>query len=184
MMAAAAPGQERRDRENKLLEQLYNTKVKLDEQAAKKNEKVLHKVLDDVLWKARELSPIFDQLFWKIYKGGSYYDKLKIKTTDFEFDLNIIFKIPNTHWYIDKLGTDVRKPNFAALQSSTSSSPASQVWEEMQAKDSQGSSVISPKKMFDLVQKSVDKSLTALQNSVSCNKEKFRCKIEKEKSPK
>ena len=68
--------------QNKLLEELYIRKIKLDDAQDKKCQKVLIKVLQTVIDKARDKSAEFNELFREIYYGGSYYDNLKVNSTD------------------------------------------------------------------------------------------------------
>ena len=53
-------------------------------------------------------SPEFKEVYERIYYGGSYFDGLKVKSTSYEYDLNIVFKTPKTSWRICNLGIDQR----------------------------------------------------------------------------
>ena len=82
------------NKEIHLLEGLYTREIKLDEEDEKKAVKVLEIILKRLLEIAKVKSEDFKELFREIYYGGSYYDKLKVKSTDFEFALNIVFHNP------------------------------------------------------------------------------------------
>ena len=160
--------------QNRLLEDLYIRKIKLDDAQDRKCQNVLDKVLQAVvLDKAREKSAEFNELFREIYYGGSYYDHLKVNSTDFEFDLNIVFRIPKQiSWCIANLGDDTRKPNFANLRSTRHSS--SDAWNNLLGKDRQGNLAVFPTKMFKLLQTAVDQALTDMNNVVVVNNEKIK----------
>ena len=110
---------------NKLLEDLYIKEVKLgnkwifilyflhsftkiDEKRSKDHRDVLNAVLEAVLREAKNKSEDFSELYREIYYGGSYYDKLKVKSTDYEYDLNVVFKQPKSSVHISNLGDDYR----------------------------------------------------------------------------
>ena len=170
-MAVALPN----NFENDMLEDLYNRKIKLDPAQDRKCQMVLTKVLRTVIEKAKEKSPHFKELYKETYYGGSYYDKLKVNSTDFEFDLNIVFKIPKqTNWYIANLGDDVRKPNFANFQASSIRNPDSDAWNSLLIKDRQGNMAVSPKKMFEVLQTAVDRAITDINSVLLVNNETFR----------
>ena len=159
--------------QNKLLEELYIRKIKLDDDQDKKCQKVLTEVLRTVLEKAKEKSTDFKELYRETYYGGSYYDKLKVNSTDFEYDLNIVFKIPKqTSWYIANLGDDVRKPNFANLQSTKHQ--ASGAWNNLLIKDRNGNLAVSPKNMFGVLKTAVDRAITDMNSLLVVNNETFR----------
>ena len=159
------------NKENHLLEGLYMQEIKLNEEDEKKAKKVLESVLKTVLEIAQVKSENFKEFFREIYYGGSYYDGLKVKSTDFEFDLNIVFQNPKTSWVLRNLGDDVRKPNFANL---TCQQAASKAWNELMIKDRQGNLAISPKKMFSVLQTAVDRALQEMENKVVVNNETFQ----------
>ena len=168
-MAVALPG----NNENKLLEELYIRKIRLDEEKDRKCQRVLTEVLKTVIDKAKEKSHDFIELFKEIYYGGSYYDNLKVRSTDFEFDLNIVFKIPkHTEWSLTNLGVDVRRPNFAHLQ--TKEHPHSGAWNKILCQDREGNLVVSPGKMFKILQSAVDRAITDIGNLVVVDMERYR----------
>ena len=57
---------------------------------------------------AKDESSDFREVFREIFYGGSFYDDLKVKSTPYEFDLNVVFKTPKTSWSICNLGRDLR----------------------------------------------------------------------------
>lgn len=69
---------------------------------------MLEAVLEAIIQKAKFKSEDFSELYREIYYGGSYYDKLKVKSTDYEFDLNVVFKQPKSSVHICNLGDDYR----------------------------------------------------------------------------
>ena len=111
--------------QNKLLEDLYIKEVKLgimntnyilyflnfykiDDKRSKDHGEVLESVLSAVIQVAKDKSEDFSELYREIYYGGSYYDKLKVKSTDYEYDLNVVFKQPKSSVHICNLGDDHR----------------------------------------------------------------------------
>ena len=110
--------------QNKVLEKLYIEEVKLgnstssqrhqiivniiDEDLSKKNDQVLKTLLKKVIETAKQTSPDFSELYRELYYGGSYYDKLKVKSTEYEFDLNVVFASPKSSYHICNLGDDHR----------------------------------------------------------------------------
>ena len=163
------------NRENHKLEQLYNSEIKLDVTEDKRCSKVLNKVLATVLATAKEKSSDFKELYRETYYGGSYYDGLKVKSTDFEYDLNIVFLTPKTSWALANLGDDVRKPNFANITSNHLSKdhPSAKAFNNLLVKDRQGNWAISPKKMFEVLQKAIDRALTDMNKTVDVDGEAF-----------
>ena len=89
-----------------------------------------------------------------------------MKSTDFEFGLNIVFQTPKTSWMLRNLGDDVRKPNFANM---TCQPAASKAWNELMVKDRQGNLAISPKKMFGVLHTAVDRALEEMKKRVNVN---------------
>ena len=69
---------------------------------------MLEAVLEAIIQKAKFKSEDFSELYREIYYGGSYYDKLKVKSTDYEYDLNVVFKQPKSSVHISNLGDDYR----------------------------------------------------------------------------
>ena len=82
------------NQENHLLENLFDNDIKLDETQKKKTKRVFDKVVPLVIDTAKQVSDEFKELYREIYYGGSYFDRLKVKSTEFEFDLNIVFQTP------------------------------------------------------------------------------------------
>ena len=80
----------------------------LDEKISKKTERVLDTVLKTVIDNAKKYSEDFNELYRELYYGGSYYDKLKVKSTEYEFDLNVVFTSPKSSFNICNLGDDQR----------------------------------------------------------------------------
>ena len=103
------------NKEIHLLEGLYTREIKLNEEDEKKATKVLDSVLKTVLRIAQVKSESFKELFREVYYGGSYYDRLKVKSTDFEFDLNIVFQNPKTSWVLTKYLPSREKPWYLTM---------------------------------------------------------------------
>ena len=80
------------NKENHLLENLFDNDIKLDETQKKETKRVFDKVVPLVIDTAKQVSDEFKELYREIYYGGSYFDRLKVKSTEFEFDLNIVFQ--------------------------------------------------------------------------------------------
>ena len=80
------------NQENHLLENLFDNDIKLDETQKKETKRVFDKVVPLVIDTAKQVSDEFKELYREIYYGGSYFDRLKVKSTEFEFDLNIVFQ--------------------------------------------------------------------------------------------
>ena len=99
---------EKKCSENEILERLFNEHVKLDDQISGLHQKVLNTILEVLIHEAREVSPDFKEVYREIFYGGSYFDKLKIKSTPYEYDLNFVFKEPKSSFNICNLGDDFR----------------------------------------------------------------------------
>ena len=152
-------------------------------------------VLEAVLREAKNKSEDFSELYREIYYGGSYYDKLKVKSTDYEYDLNVVFKQPKSSVHISNLGDDYRytlmyifiveaeshifhhrKPNFATIGSNShNSTPA---WKKLLKKDRQNSTILSPKEMFKVLNTAVDRAITELKSKVLVGNEEYRLECE------
>ena len=81
---------------------------KIDDKRSKDHGDVLKSVLSAVIQAAKTKSEDFSELYREIYYGGSYYDKLKVKSTEYEYDLNVVFKQPKSSVHICNLGDDHR----------------------------------------------------------------------------
>ena len=102
------------------LERIFKENVQLDQKEANKYETVLRLVLAKLVLVMKEASTGFCDLFDKVYLGGSFFDGLKVASTMQEFDINMIFKLPNnTSIAIADLGEDAKKPNFTSLKISS-----------------------------------------------------------------
>ena len=158
--------------ENEILEKLFNERVKLDEQSSQLHQRVLEKMLETLIQQAKEVSPEFREVFREIFYGGSYFDKLKVKSTPYEYDLNFVFKEPKSSFDICNLGDDFRKPNFATLR--TNDHNLSPVWKDLIAKDRQNNTIISPSKMFQLLHRTIDQALTKLGKKFKLDGQEYR----------
>ena len=95
-----------------LLEDLYNQRIKIDEEEQKKYQGLLKYVVDTMISKMKEATPEFNDLYRETYYGGSFFDGLKIGSTEQEFDLNIVFRWKSQSGEI----TDKRKKNFCYIK--------------------------------------------------------------------
>ena len=129
-------------------------------------------MLETLIEQAKEVSPGFREVFREIFYGGSYFDKLKVKSTPYEYDLNFVFYEPKSSFDICNLGDDFRKPNFATLR--TNCHNLSPVWKNLIGKDRQNNNIISPKKMFDLLHRTIDQALTKLGKKFNLDGQEYR----------
>ena len=163
---------QKKQSENDILEKLFNEEVKLNEHSSQLHQRVLNKMLETLIEQAKEVSPDFREVFREIFYGGSYFDKLKVKSTPYEYDLNFVFYEPKSSFDICNLGDDFRKPNFATLR--TNCHNLSPVWKNLIGKDRQNNNIISPKKMFDLLHRTIDQALTKLGKKFKLDGQEYR----------
>ena len=157
------------------LEALYRRKVKIDEGEKQRYRRILNFLLEDVVSKMRETSKTFNALFSKIYYGGSFFDGLKVGSTDQEFDLNIIFKWSEEDLEVVRLGEDSKKRNFCFLK--VTKSQLSKAEEKIVNIDHYGQSQVvylSPLKMFNLIKSCIDRVLSQKGNTVNYNGHLYR----------
>ena len=143
-----------------------------DDKRSQLHVKVLNVVLNQLISTAKQESPEFKEVFSKIYHGGSFYEGLKVKSTPFEYDLNVVFGKPKSSWTICNLGKDYRRPHFASLE--TNDHNMSSAWKDLLAKNSQGNTIVSPSKMFKLLQTAVDRALTKMDNKLILDGKEYK----------
>ena len=153
------------------LEDLYNQRIKIDENEQKRYQGLLKYVLDTIISKMKQTTPEFNDLYRETYYGGSFFDGLKVGSTDQEFDLNIVFKWKAQHGEITRLGEDQKKKNFCYIKVTK---PALTPSEEKITVDSQGVKYLSPIKMFNLIKKSVDRVLTEMSVTIVYDGKAYR----------
>ena len=147
--------------------------MKVDRGEEARYRDILHFVVDTVLLNARKFSPDFAQLYRETYYGGSFFDGLKVGSTSQEFDLNIVYSWRSNNLVITGLGTDEKKPNFCYMkdtrqgQSIEGDSIVDKPWLF-------GDPTISPLKMFQVLQSSVDRALTKMDNEVNYHGQIYR----------
>jgi len=146
--------------------------VKLNGHSSQLHQRVLNKMLEALIEQAKEVSPDFREVYREIFYGGSYFDKLKVKSTPYEYDLNFVFHEPKSSFDICNLGDDFRKPNFATLR--TNCHNLTPVWRKLIGKDRQNNNIISPKKMFDLLHRTIDQALTKLGKKFKLDGQEYR----------
>ena len=159
-----------------LLEQIVKDKIQLDPAKDALNLKVRTKVVKIVIETAKEKSPEFKEVFYGKYDGGSYFDKLQVKSS-IDFDDNIIIKNPPTSWKLTDLADDQTKPNFAFMgmpepgakswQKPGLSDKRAKIWKSLVVKNRMSKYVISPKKVYEMLHTAVTKSLSALNHKVT-----------------
>ena len=157
------------------LEALYRRKVKIDRGETQRYQSLLNFLLDDVVSKMRETSKTFNALFSKIYYGGSFFDGLKVGSTDQEFDLNLIFKWREEDLEVVRLGEDSKKRNFCFLK--VTKSQLSKAEETIVNTDDYRQSpclYLSPLKMFNLIKSCIDRVLSQKGNTVNYNGHLYR----------
>ena len=153
------------------LEDLYNQRIKIDETEQKRYQGLLKYVVDEMISKMKETTPEFADLYRETYYGGSFFDGLKIGSTEQEFDLNIIFKWKAQHGEITRLGEDQKKKNFCYIKVTK---PVLTPSEEKITFSDQGVKYLSPIKMFNLIKKSVDRVLTEISLTVKFEGKTYR----------
>ena len=114
------------------LEDLYNRKIKIDEEVQSFYQSLLRYMEHDlIIPEMKKTSIDFDNLYRNTYYGGSFFDGLKvyfcliwqrnivwliqIGSSSQEFDLNILFKWNRNQCQIVKLGQDSKKKNFGYI---------------------------------------------------------------------
>ena len=154
-----------------LLEDLYNQRIKIDEEEQKKYQGLLKYVVDTMISKMKESTPEFNDLYRETYYGGSFFDGLKIGSTEQEFDLNIVFRWKSQSGEITRLGEDKRKKNFCYIKVTK---PVLSPSEEKITFNMHGVQYLSPIKMFNMIKKSVDRVLTEISLTVQYKGETYR----------
>ena len=153
------------------LEGLYNQKVKIDEQEQKRYQGLLKYVVDTVIDNMKKITPEFDDLYRETYWGGSFFDGLKVGSTEQEFDLNIVFKWKTTYGEIKAVGTDSKKKNFAFIE--VKKSPLTNSEEKITFEKDE-KQFLSPVKMFNLLKKAVDRVLTKMSLTLDYQGHEYR----------
>jgi len=169
--APARPGKVRAMSQLHLLEDLYNQRIKIDEEEQKKYQGLLKYVVDTMISKMKESTPEFNDLYRETYYGGSFFDGLKIGSTEQEFDLNIVFRWKSQSGEITGLGEDKRKKNFCYIKVTK---PVLSPSEEKITFNMHGVQYLSPIKMFNMIKKSVDRVLTEISLTVQYKGETYR----------
>ena len=132
------------------LEQLYTERVRVDEALQDEYRALLKHIVELMISKMKAVSPDFNALYRETYYGGSFFDRLKVNSTEQEFDLNIVFKrIPME---VTGLGEDPVKENFCSLLV-TKPSPSTEEEKIVDKSWWTGEATLSPAKMFQLLQR-------------------------------
>jgi len=171
VIAPVRPGKVRTMSQLHLLEDLYNQRIKIDEEEQKKYQGLLKYVVDTMISKMKEKTPEFNDLYRETYYGGSFFDGLKIGSTEQEFDLNIVFKWKTQSLEITRLEEDKKKKNFCYIKVTK---PVLSPSEEKITFKLHGVQYLSPIKMFNMIKKSVDRVLTEISLTVQYKGETYR----------
>ena len=119
---------------------------------------VFKHLLEKLITKMKAASPEFDALFQEIYFGGSYFDGIALSSSD--FDLNIIFKSENFNIHIANVGQNNHLTNFGHLAVIPRGSLSAE--EKLMMEHTEGGRlIISPNKVFSILQTAVDRALLA-----------------------
>merc|ERR1711915_20183 len=119
----------------------------------------------------KKTSPEFDDLYRETYWGGSFFDGLKVGSTEQEFDLNIVFKWKGTYGEIKAVGADSKKKNFAFIE--VKKSPLTNSEEKITFEKDENK-FLSPVKMFNLLKKAVDRVLTKMSLTLDYQGHEYR----------
>ncbi|GJQ86342.1 hypothetical protein Trydic_g9036 [Trypoxylus dichotomus] len=76
-----------------ILQEINANTITLSTEDVKRNNKILHPLLDILVDKMKSMDELFNSLFRRVFYGGSYYDGIRIKKPD-EFDLDLLLHIP------------------------------------------------------------------------------------------
>ena len=146
-----------RKKQNEILLEIADENINLKPNIQAIHDDLLTEVLNLVIYNMRQSTPHFDHQFQILYYGGSYFDGLKIRSSCQEYDINIVFKTSDVK--IVDLGTDQAKPNFCKLElTSNSRSDA----EDSICYEHRHRQYLSPEKMYQMVQSSLDRALDCL----------------------
>uniref|UniRef100_V5I708 Mab-21-like nucleotidyltransferase domain-containing protein n=1 Tax=Anoplophora glabripennis TaxID=217634 RepID=V5I708_ANOGL len=96
MEATSMDDRKRYNGMEKYLQRVSGTYVSVPKHVNTKNNRILKKVLEILIQKMKNTDTRFNQLYQKLFFGGSYYDGLKVGTPD-EYDIDLLLQFPSTH---------------------------------------------------------------------------------------
>ena len=109
----------------------------------------------EVLTKEMKKDEEFGELFQEYHFSGSYYDKLAVGNIRHEFDLNLVYGIPETAYQIRESTED---PNFMCFDVVDPNNETAQLVAE--------EGKISATRMKEVLKTALDRALTRLEHSV------------------
>ena len=142
------------------LKKRHDQYVAKDSDMEKRVNSILHVCLGAVTEEMKKEED-FGQLFQEFHFSGSYYDKLAVGNIRQEFDINVVFGIPEESYVIRNSNTSNSDPNhsnFLNFEVTSQNNTKTRLIME------QGR--VSVAKMKAVLKTSVDRSLTRLKNTV------------------
>eukprot|EP00090_Calanus_glacialis_P016007 TRINITY_DN25115_c0_g1_i1.p1 TRINITY_DN25115_c0_g1~~TRINITY_DN25115_c0_g1_i1.p1 ORF type:complete len:479 (-),score=90.59 TRINITY_DN25115_c0_g1_i1:30-1439(-) len=135
----------------------FDSLVARDADIEKGYNEILHPCLNGVINEMKNTDSTFCHLYQDIHFSGSYYDKLAVGNLRHEFDLNVIYKVPEEGFEI----RNADKKHAQFMEFSTSDRNA----EKFQAivEDDK----ISSEKMKSVMKSAADRALTNLGNKIT-----------------
>eukprot|EP00092_Neocalanus_flemingeri_P010704 GFUD01011530.1.p1 GENE.GFUD01011530.1~~GFUD01011530.1.p1 ORF type:complete len:475 (+),score=103.02 GFUD01011530.1:143-1567(+) len=135
----------------------FNSLVARDTEIEKGYNEILHTSLSTVLGEMKNTDSTFGQLFQDIHFSGSFYDKLKVGNFRHEFDLNVIYKVPEDGFeIINPHPTQAQFMEFSTKNRNTDRFQA--IVEDNK---------ISSEKMKAVMKSAADRALTNIGNKVT-----------------
>ena len=156
---------------NHNLETLYTHCVMVEKTEQAKYLELLLDCMNFMIEEMKQGSPEFEYLFKEIYHGGSVFDGLKVKSTDQEFDLNLVFNWKTKDLTVTGLGSDTNMKNFCFLRTNK---PLNALERCIVDYSSDGQCYVSPEKMFALIQRSVDRALSNINGTLEYQGRRYR----------
>ena len=117
----------------------------------------------EVLTKKMKEDEEFGELFQEYHFSGSYYDKLAVGNIRHEYDLNLVFGIPETAYQIRESTKD---PNFMCFEVVDPRNEAVQLVAE--------EGRISAARMKEILKTALDRALTKLEHTVTVDGQRVR----------
>ena len=117
----------------------------------------------EVLTKKMKEDEEFGELFQEYHFSGSYYDKLAVGNIRHEFDLNLVFGIPETAY---KICESTEDPNYMCFEVVDPRSEAIQLVAE--------EGRISAARMKEILKTALDRALTKLEQTVTVDGQRVR----------
>ena len=136
------------------LKQRFDDFVVKDAELGKQVNAVMHRCRE-VLTKEMKKDEEFGELFQEYHFSGSYYDKLAVGNIRHEFDLNLVYGIPETAYQIRESTED---PNFMCFDVVDPNNETVQLVAE--------EGKISATRMKEVLKTALDRALTRLEHSV------------------